>query len=92
MKTKRTLRSRRSGHRIHFPLLLALVSVCILAACQRPKNIWDITEPSVTADWITFKESANVDPKTAFKDYAKLFQLAPGNEMVIVSEEKDELG
>jgi bacillolysin len=92
VKTKRTLRSRKTGHAIHLPLLLALVSVCILAACQRSKNIWDITEPSTTAGWITFKESANVNPKTAFKDYANLFQLAPGNEMVIVSEEKDELG
>lgn len=56
----RTLRSIKSVCALHFPLLLVLVSVCILAACQRPKNIWDITEPSVTAGWITFTESANV--------------------------------
>ena len=92
MKRMRARRSIKSVCALHFPLLPALVSVCILAACQRSKNIWDITEPSVTAGWITFKESANVDPKSAFKDYAGLFKLAPGNEMVIVSEEKDELG
>ena len=90
MKRMRTLRSIKSVQAI--PLVLALCFVCVLAACQRSKNIWDITEPSTTAGWITFKESANVNPKTIFKDYAGLFQLAPGNQMVIGSEEKDELG
>lgn|GEM_PF-2736875 len=92
MKTKRTRRSIKSVRAQHFSLLLILVSVCLLIACQRSKNIWDITEPSTTPGWITFKESANVNPKTIFKDYAPLFQLAPGTEMVIGSEEKDELG
>jgi hypothetical protein len=50
--------------------------------------MWDITEPTVTSGWIRFKESANVDPKTIFKDYASLFQLVPGNEMVLSSDEK----
>ena len=54
--------------------------------------MWDITEPTVTPGWIRFKESANVDPKTIFKDYVTLFQLAPGNELVLSSDEKDELG
>jgi Zn-dependent metalloprotease len=76
---------------IIFPFLGALFFICFLAACQRSKNIWDITEPSVTPGWLTFKEEANINPKTVFKDYATLFEIAPGNEMVIVSEETDDL-
>lgn len=75
---------------IHFLWVLILIS--FLSACQRSKDIWDITEPSVTPGWVTFKEEANVNPKTLFDDYAEIFQLTPGNKMVIVSEESDELG
>lgn len=67
-------------------------SICILSGCNQSKDIWDITEPSLTPGWITFKEEANVNPKTFFKDYAGILKLAPGNDLVIVSEEKDELG
>ncbi len=73
-------------------LLLTLLSVAAFSACQNFKNIWDITEPSVTPGWVRFRPEANIDPRTVFKDYANLFQLPPGNEMIIVTEEKDELG
>jgi Zn-dependent metalloprotease len=72
--------------------LWALIFISLLSACQQSKDIWDITEPSVTPGWITFKEEANVNPRTLFDDYAEIFRLTPGNKMVIVSEESDELG
>ncbi|HEX3035962.1 MAG TPA: hypothetical protein VHT73_12710 [Thermodesulfobacteriota bacterium] len=94
-----------SNNLIRLYFLAVCFLVFTLASCQhsknkniwdttepKSKNIWDITEPSVTPGWITFKEEANVNPETLFKDYAGIFQLAPGNDMVIVSEEKDELG
>lgn len=77
---------------IIFSFLGVVLFIFILTACQKSKDIWDITEPSVTPGWLTFKEKANINPKTVFKDYASLFQIAPGNEMVIASEESDELG
>lgn len=81
-------------------LLTVILLASVLASCESSKNksipakedIWDITEPSITPGWITFKQGAKINPKTVFKDYASLFKLSAGNEMVIVSEEKDELG
>lgn len=83
-----------------FVLTIILLAFA-LAGCERSENksipankgsIWDITEPSVTPGWITFKQTAKVNPKTVFKDYADLFQLPAHNEMKIVSEENDETG
>ncbi len=73
-------------------LIFLLVTICLLPACKRTKNIWDITEPSLTPGWVTFKKESNIDPKTLFKQYGNMFQIAPGNDLVIVSEQKDDLG
>lgn len=72
--------------------IFLLLTICILPGCKRTKNIWDITEPSLTPGWITFKKESNIDPKTLFKQYGNMFQIAPGNDLKLVSEQKDELG
>jgi Zn-dependent metalloprotease len=73
-------------------LLFLLFFIFFLASCEKEKNITDIAEPVLAPGWIKFKEGANINPKTLFKDYPNIFQIAPGNEMVIVSEENDDLG
>jgi Zn-dependent metalloprotease len=77
---------------IIFTFLGMVFLIFFLTACKQSKDIWDITEPSVTPGWLTFKEGANINPETVFKDYGTIFQIAPDNEMVIVSQEKDDLG
>jgi hypothetical protein len=76
-----------------------LLFTSILASCGHLKkleltnegNFWSQTEPVLTPGWISFKKSADIDPKSVFRDHARTFKLPEGNEMVIVSEEKDEL-
>jgi Zn-dependent metalloprotease len=73
-------------------LICLLIAIFILPSCRRTKNISDISEPSLTPGWITFKKESNIDPKTLFKQYGNMFQIAPGSDLKIVSEQKDELG
>ena len=75
-------------------LILCLLPV-ILSGCLTPKepeSFADIAEPITSQGWITFKESAKVNPETLFQDYAEFFQLSPGTEMRIETTEKDDLG
>src|SRR5207245_8402564 len=58
----------------------------------RRRDITEIAEPMVTSGWLKFKPAAHVNPTTLFKDYAAAFHLSPGNEMVLQSEQTDELG
>src|SRR5215203_437876 len=76
--------------------LLTVLSV-VICSCQkqvqkRTPDITDIAEPMVTSGWLKFKPAAHINPKTLFKDYATVFRLSPGNEMVLQSEQTDELG
>ncbi len=88
-----------------FQLLGLIAAVAFASSCvkqkekqerqenEKPKgDITDIAKPVTTPGWITFKPEAKVDPKTLFKDHAAMFHLPPGNEMVVQSEETDELG
>jgi Zn-dependent metalloprotease len=52
----------------------------------------EIAQPMDSPGWITFKDSARVNPKTLFTDHADLFQLPAGNEMRVTSEQVDDLG
>jgi bacillolysin len=79
--------------------LIALLTVLSLVICscqkqsqKRTPEITDIAEPVITSGWLKFKPGAHVNPKTLFKDHAAIFHLLPGNEMVLQSEQTDELG
>jgi len=72
--------------------LALLVCSCQKPAEKRTSDITDIAEPVVTSGWLKFKAGAHIDPKTLFRDHAAVFHLPPGNEMVLQSEETDELG
>ena len=72
--------------------LALLVCSCQKPAEKRTPDITDIAEPVVTSGWLKFKAGAHIDPKTLFRDHAAVFHLPPGNEMVLQSEETDELG
>ncbi len=88
-----------------FKLLGLIAAVAFLGSCMKQKqkqeqegnekpkgDITDIAKPVTTPGWITFKPEAKINPKTLFKDYAAIFHLPPGNEMVVQSEQTDELG
>jgi Zn-dependent metalloprotease len=69
----------------------------VICSCQRQRekrgsDITAIAEPVVTSGWMKFKPDAHINPKTLFKDHAAIFHLPPGNEMVLQSEQTDELG
>src|SRR5688572_16341206 len=76
-------------------LFLLVLVASALSACRRPsqpRTLLDIAQPMESPGWLVFKETARVNPRTLFKDHAQLFQLSPGTEMRIISEELDELG
>ncbi len=88
--------TKRSGLVI-LMALLGGVAILSLPSCRprRPATAAtfdDIAQPIESPGWITFKDSARVNPKTLFKDYAALFQLPAGNEMNITAEDVDDLG
>jgi Zn-dependent metalloprotease len=79
------------------PVFFLFVTAAVLIGCRpsekTPSTTFDtIAEPIVSPGWITFKDSAKVDPNTLFKEYADLFRLPPGNEMVLNRIERDEEG
>ena len=81
-----------SPRRIVF--LISLIASAF-SACRRPaepRSLLDIAQPMESPGWLVFKQTARVNPRTLFKDHAQLFQLSPGTEMRIVSEETDEIG
>jgi Zn-dependent metalloprotease len=80
-----------------FKLLIAVVALLFTSSCVTHKpgpanNITDIAKPVVTAGWITFKPEMEINPSTLFADHAAIFHLPPGNQMVVQSQETDELG
>jgi Zn-dependent metalloprotease len=85
---------KASAVRVFFlPVSLAVVVCILFSSCHRKaKSFDDIAQPILTPGWITFKESAKVDPTTLFRDYAGLFHLTEGNEMHVQSQESDDLG
>jgi len=56
------------------------------------QQLWDIAEPVKTPGWIVFKKEMKIDPGKLFTQYKTTFHLSEGNEMNLVTEEKDELG
>jgi Zn-dependent metalloprotease len=67
------------------------------SSCREPdaprfSSFDEIAQPIESPGWITFKASAQVNPKSLFKDHAGLFQLPSGNEMKVTSENVDDLG
>ena len=83
--------------RLRQPAALLTVLSLVVCSCQkqtqkRTRDITEIAEPMVTSGWLKFKPAAHVNPTTLFKDYAAAFHLSPGNEMVLQSEQTDELG
>src|SRR5689334_23034247 len=93
-------RAAESPARIRIARLLGLaVALATLLSCskhareEKPRSPpSELTEPMTTPGWLTFKSGTKVAPKTLFKDHPDLFHLAPGNEMKLSSERKDELG
>jgi bacillolysin len=73
--------------------LLWIAPLLFLSGCQRKTaSLQDIAEPIASPGWVTFKAAARVNPTSLFRDYARAFHLAAGNEMRLVSQETDSLG
>ena len=80
-----------------FKLLITAVALLFTSSCATYKpgpanKITDIAKPVVAPGWITFKPEVEINPTTLFADYAAIFHLPPGNQMVVQSQETDELG
>src|ERR1039458_8293185 len=79
-----------------FKLLITAVALLLTSSCATHKpgpanNITGIAKPVVTPGWITFKPEVEINPATLFADYAAIFHLPRGNQMVGQSQEPDEL-
>jgi hypothetical protein len=76
---------RRSGP-LSLMALLGSAAILPLSSC-RPRGAGtagtfdDIAQPIDSPRWITFKDSARVNPKTLFKDHAALFQLPAASDL-----------
>lgn len=85
----------RSGLFFALAVVVGAAAIFGFSSCRRHARTGtfdDIAQPMDSPGWITFKDSARVNPKTLFTDHADLFQLPAGNEMRVTSEQVDELG
>lgn len=80
------------------PPLLMLLTVFITgnAMAQNGSQLSEkfkyIAKPGSTKEWITFWDSAKINPKTIFSDYKAAFDLSADDEMIVKRVKKDTLG
>lgn len=77
-------------------LLLALASLRTATGQTKqralPPQLDLIAKPESTADWIDFRDDAEVSPATLFADYSTYFGLSGQDEMRVTAVQNDELG